>query len=109
MKYLLVLSLLCISYQNVCTYNILAFLPAASKSHYYIGHNLMKGLANEGNQVTVISPFKEEKPIENYTQIILENAWEESRKSINSFSYLIILIRLFIFFCRFCERQFRRF
>lgn len=96
MKYLIVLSLLCILHQNVCGYNILAFLPAASKSHYFIGHNLMKGLANEGNQVTVISPFKEEKLIENYKQIILENAWEESRKSMNSFSYLILFTRLFI-------------
>ncbi|XP_055304712.1 UDP-glucosyltransferase 2-like [Sitodiplosis mosellana] len=73
--------ILCFSYQNVFGYNILAILPTASKSHYYIGSNLMKGLAKEGHQVTVISPFKEKKPIENFSEIMLENFWEVSRKT----------------------------
>ena len=56
----------------MCAYKILAFLPVPSESHYYIGHNLMKALAAEGHEVTVISPFKEKKPIGNYTEVFLE-------------------------------------
>lgn len=41
----------------------------------------MKGLAKEGHQVTVISPFKEENPIENVTEVFLENLWENFQKS----------------------------
>lgn len=76
-----VLSILAFSYQNVCGYKFLAVLPVTSRSHYYIGHNLMKGLANEGHQVTVVSPFKLNAPIKNYNEVFLENSWEMSRKS----------------------------
>lgn len=41
----------------------------------------MKGLAEEGHEVTVISPFKQNKPIENYKEVFLEISWEISRKS----------------------------
>lgn len=41
----------------------------------------MKGLADEGNEVTVISPFKQNKPIKNYKEVFLEHSWEMSRKS----------------------------
>lgn len=80
MKYSLVLLLLCIFYQNVCAYKFLAILATSSKSHYYIGHNLMKGLAADGHEVVVVSPFQEKNPIKNYKEVYLENNWEESRK-----------------------------
>lgn len=73
--------LLCVLYQNVSSYRILAILPAPSKSHTYIGQSLMKGLAENGHDVVVISPFKEKNPIDNYTEVFLENSWIESRKS----------------------------
>lgn len=41
----------------------------------------MKGLANEGHQVTVVSPFKVNAQIKNYNEVFLENSWEMSRKS----------------------------
>lgn len=63
------------------SYKFLAVLPITSRSHYYIGHSLMKGLADEGHEVTVISPFKQNKPIKNYKEVFLEHAWEMSRKS----------------------------
>lgn len=81
MKFVLLLTLCCVLHQNVSAYKILAFFPVPSKSHYYIGHSLMKALAAEGHEVTVISPFKEKKPIANYTEVFLESVWEESRKS----------------------------
>ena len=81
MRLLSVLPLLCILYQNVSGYRFLGVLPIASKSHYYIGHNLLKGLALEGHEVTVISPFKEKKPIPNYNEVFLEHSWVLSRQS----------------------------
>lgn len=82
MKLLEVLTLLCLFCQNVIGYKFLAVLPITSRSHFYIGQNLMKGLADEGHEVTVISPFKVNKPIANYHEVFLENSWEMSRKSI---------------------------
>lgn len=67
--------------ENVFSYRFLAVLPVTSKSHYYIGHNLMKGLADQGHQVTVVSPFKVKTPINNYEEVYLEYSWEVSRKS----------------------------
>lgn len=55
-------------------YRILGVFPVPSKSHYYIGHALMAGLANDGHAVTVISPFRLNKPISNYTEVFLENS-----------------------------------
>lgn len=63
------------------SFRFLAVLPITSKSHYYIGHSLMKGLAEEGHEVTVISPFKVKTPINNYNEVFLEHSWEMSRKS----------------------------
>lgn len=40
----------------------------------------MKALAEEGHDVTVISPFKEKHPIPNYKEVFLEHSWTESRK-----------------------------
>lgn len=80
MKLFQVLLMLYILYENLNSYKFLAILPIPSKSHYYIGHNLMKGLAEDGNEVTVISPFKEKMPIKNYKEVFLEHTWVKSRK-----------------------------
>lgn len=96
MKFLPVI-LLCFLYQKVSSYRILAVLPAPSKSHTYIGQSLMKGLAENGHEVFVISPFKEKNPIENYTEVFLENSWIESRKSniLKSRTYLNDFLQFF--------------
>lgn len=65
---------------TVIAYKFLGVLPIPSKSHYYIGHNLLKGLAEEGHDVTVISPFKEKNPIPNYKEVFLEHSWIVSRQ-----------------------------
>lgn len=80
MRLLLLSFISCVLYQNVVSYKFLAILPIPSKSHYYIGQNLMKGLAEDGHEVTVISPFKEKTPIKNYKEVFLEHTWVESRK-----------------------------
>lgn len=81
-------------YENVNCYKILAILPVPSKSHYYIGQNLMKGLADDNHDVTVISPFKEKTRIKNYKEVFLEHTWAESRKCNAFFSYKIFSIKL---------------
>lgn len=80
MKLLLFASILCIFCHTATAYKILGILPTASKSHYYIGHNLLKGLAEEGHDITVITPFKEKDPIPNYKEVFLENSWIRSRQ-----------------------------
>lgn len=81
MKLVFLTLLLFFVYSNVNSYKILGVFPTASKSHYYIGQNLLKGLAEEGHDVTVISPFREKNPIKNYKEVFLEHTWELSRKS----------------------------
>ncbi|XP_037038348.1 UDP-glucosyltransferase 2-like [Bradysia coprophila] len=81
MKFLQVLSILCILCPNVFGYRCLAVLPARSKSHYYIGHSLMKGLAETGHEVTVISTFKADKPMKNYKEVFLEHSWDMSQRT----------------------------
>lgn len=60
----------CLSPIHLCTaYNILGVFPTFSKSHYIAGGALMRGLAADGHNVSVISPFPNEKPIANFRHI----------------------------------------
>lgn len=61
---------------GVASYKILGIFPTVSPSHYYVGKALMKGLAADGHEVTIISPFKEKNPIPNYTEIYLEGFYD---------------------------------
>lgn len=77
----IVFLLCCFWCQNVLAYKILGVALLPSKSHYYIGHSLFKSLAEEGHNLTVITPFLEKTPIKNYKEIFLENSLKEFRKS----------------------------
>lgn len=72
--------LLCAIFTAVNSYKILGIFPVASRSHYYVGHALLKGLANQGHEVTVISPFRVKTPIPNYTEVFLEDSYELFRQ-----------------------------
>jgi hypothetical protein len=48
---------------------ILGLFPLPSKSHFAVPSAVIKELANRGHQVTVYSPFPEQSPIPNYTNI----------------------------------------
>lgn len=37
----------------------------------------MKGLAADGQEVTIISPFKEKNPIANYTEVYLDGIYDQ--------------------------------
>lgn len=43
------------------------------KSHWIIGHSVMKALANAGHEVTVASPFPLKEPINNYHDVFVDN------------------------------------
>lgn len=50
-------------------YKILGIFPTMSPSHYITGGALMKGLAANGHEVTVISTFPQKKPLQNFRDI----------------------------------------
>lgn len=48
---------------------ILGVFPTMAKSHFIVGSALMKGLAERGHDVSVISPFPQKTPLKNYRDI----------------------------------------
>lgn len=57
---------------------ILGVFPFFARSHYILGSTLMKGFAEAGHDVTMISPFKEKNPPKggNWTEILVDNIFE---------------------------------
>jgi glucuronosyltransferase len=56
---------------------ILGLFPMPGKSHMVVNAALMKELAYRGHEVTVVSPFPENKKIPNYKDIVLDlNVYE---------------------------------
>lgn len=49
----------------------------------------MKGLAERGHNVTMISPLKAAKPIENYTEVFIENSYDRYLKC--KFNFFVCL------------------
>lgn len=64
-----VIFLVFIGIVNVNGYKILGVFPTPGKSHWIIGHSVMKTLADAGHSVTVISAFPLKTPIENYRDV----------------------------------------
>lgn len=66
----LILALITLSFHvTVEGYKVLAVLPFGASSHFAIGQAIVKSLHGAGHVVTVISPYPQKKPIENYTDI----------------------------------------
>lgn len=59
-------------------YKILSIFPNYARSHWIVGNALMKGLADAGHEVTIISPFLEKNPPKNYRQIELDELIKET-------------------------------
>lgn len=57
--------ILAIVVNNVQSAKILGIFPMSSRSHYILGSSLLKGLAEHGHEVTMISPFEEKNPPKN--------------------------------------------
>lgn len=47
-------------------YNILAIFPTNSRSHYFDGEVLLKSLASDGHNVTVISMYPQKTKVPNF-------------------------------------------
>jgi hypothetical protein len=60
---------------------ILGILPFGSKSHFTIGHSILKTLVDAGHEVTAISPYPSKTPMKNYTDISAEDYIEKFFKS----------------------------
>lgn len=69
-------ALIAIDSNGIDAYKILGIFHTGSPSHYYVGRALMKGLATDGHDVTIISPFKEKNPISNYNEVYLDGIYE---------------------------------
>ncbi|KAL5273667.1 UGT2A1.2 family protein [Megaselia abdita] len=76
MKYFSIFIISCFLTNLSCAYKILGVFPVGAKSHYIIGQSLMKGLAEKGHEVTVISPYKESSPIANYRTVQVVDVFE---------------------------------
>ncbi|XP_055537534.1 UDP-glucosyltransferase 2-like [Wyeomyia smithii] len=50
---------------------ILCIYPSPGRSHVMVGQALLKGLAERGHEVTMVSPFKLSKPVKNYREILV--------------------------------------
>ncbi|XP_055849521.1 UDP-glycosyltransferase UGT5-like [Episyrphus balteatus] len=57
-------------------YKILGVFPTMARSHFFVGSALMRGLAEKGHQVTVVSPYPAKKPIKNYRDVVTPNILE---------------------------------
>lgn len=68
-KFLSVISCLLLLVGLSESYKVLGIFHTFSKSHYIAGGALMKGLAAKGHDVTVISPFPQDKPVPNYHDV----------------------------------------
>lgn len=99
-----VLVSLCLLGACVSSYRVLVALPTTFKSHYQFGSEISKGLAAAGHEVTVISPFKQLKPLPlNYQEVHLElthNAVHERKlfNQVENVRKVEILTTLFHFF-----------
>lgn len=47
-------------------FKILAIFPTMAKSHYFDGEALLKSLAADGHNITVISTYPQKTPIPNF-------------------------------------------
>lgn len=69
---------------DVETYRIIVAIPSVPKSHYQFGITLAKGLVAVGNEVTVITPYKDPDPSKNYNEVYLEHT-EQAVNTRNNF------------------------
>ncbi|KAF5289142.1 hypothetical protein FQR65_LT02032 [Abscondita terminalis] len=72
------LNLTCV--QNAKT---LGVFPYPSYSNYLLGDAIFKELVKRGHEVTVITPFKEKTPLQNYSQVLIENMFKKCKAHLN--------------------------
>lgn len=85
---LIVLS--CTLWSTVKSSRILGVFPMGAPSHYILGNALMKGLAEAGHNVTMISPFEEKDPIKggSYKDVVLTGFLDDHKKMLKLINFL---------------------
>ena len=68
------------------SFKVVSILPFASNSHFAIGSAITKSLLNDGNQVTVISPYPKKKPVPNHRDIDVSSVLEQMKKGLKDTS-----------------------
>lgn len=63
--------------QYVSCLKILCIYPTISKSHWIIGSETAKVLAEAGHEITMISPFPSKHQIKNYRDIKVDGIYEK--------------------------------
>nr|XP_049700701.1 uncharacterized protein LOC110384519 [Helicoverpa armigera] len=71
LNHILFFSFLSVLFNQVLTLNILGVFPYEGKSHFFVFAPYLKELARRGHNLTVVSYFPLEKPMENYHDISL--------------------------------------
>lgn len=73
MKFLLILMVIGIGglITMINSYKILAFHPSPSRSQVIIMKAILKGMADKGHEVTLISCFPLDKQIKNFREIVV--------------------------------------
>lgn len=61
-------------------YKVLGVFPLGTKSHFAIGHSIIKSLLDVGHEVTVISPYPQKKPVKNYHDVDVSSVLEQFKK-----------------------------
>ena len=69
MKLINIFILFCVLFIEANGLKILGVLPVASKSHWVIGHEVIKSLVDAGHEATVLTPFPLKDKIRNYEEI----------------------------------------
>ncbi|XP_014479890.1 PREDICTED: UDP-glucuronosyltransferase 2B30-like [Dinoponera quadriceps] len=70
--------------QSANGFRILGVFPLHGHSHWVMNEPLMKGLAQRGHQVDVITHFPQKKPVPNYTDISLFGSLPNVRNNISA-------------------------
>ena len=84
--------LLCSVFIKIDGLRILGVLPVASKSHWIIGHEVIKSLVDAGHEATVFTPFPLKDKIKNYEEIDISEMtkfFDFGEKIINYFLILL--------------------
>lgn len=78
------LCLLTVAFINVAdSAKILGIFPMMAYSHYILGNKLLKELAKQGHEITVITAFPEKSPSKNWKDIDISDAVKEMEGNVN--------------------------
>lgn len=81
MRYILIVIVQLIA--ATCAHRILGLFPHPGLSHFHFFHPIMKTLAEAGHEVTVVSHFPNDPPMENYKDELLSNIQDGLKNSVS--------------------------